>query len=182
MILGLDVSTSCIGYCVKEEDEIKKMHYIKFSPKKSLMEKAAEFENFLKILLVEQMPIETIYIEEPFLGFGKGMSSAKTITTLYSFNGIVQFICYKLTGKDAHLVNVNRARKALGIKTVAVKKCGIPVKEQVFNWVHNKLLYPWPKKVLKSGPRKGCEIVINEARDMSDAWVIASAGQILIQK
>ena len=180
MILGLDVSTSCIGYCLKEGKDIKAMHYIKFSSKKTLMEKAKIFEEWLTVLLSKNN-VHQIYVEEPFLGFGKGMSSAKTITTLYSFNGIVQFICYKATQKEVHLINVNRARKSLGIKTIAVKKCGIPVKEQVFNWVNNKLLYPWPKKVLKSGPRKGTEIIIAEARDMSDAWVIASAGQILIQ-
>ena len=181
MILGLDVSTSCIGYCVKDDKNIVALNYIKFTSKQTMMEKAKIFENFLKILLVEKMPIDTIYIEEPFLGFGKGMSSAKTITTLYSFNGIIQFICYKLTGKEAHLVNVNRARKCLGIKTQTVKKSGIPIKEQVFNWVDSHIKSKWPTKILKSGPRKGTEIIINEARDMSDAWVVASAGQILIQ-
>lgn len=180
MILGLDVSTSCIGYCVKDKEEIKVLNYIKFSSKNSMMEKAKIFEDFLTILL-RQNDINEIYIEEPFLGFGKGMSSAKTITTLYSFNGITQFICYKLTNKEAHLVNVNRARKCLGIKTQTVKKSGIPIKEQVFNWVDDHTKYKWPTKILKSGPRKGTKIIINEARDMSDAWVVASAGQKLIQ-
>ena len=33
-------------------------------------------------------------------------------------------------------------------------------------------------KILQSGPRKGQKIIIDEAYDMADAWVIAKAGYI----
>jgi hypothetical protein len=36
----------------------------------------------------------------------------------------------------------------------------------------------WPTKVLQGGPNKGQEIVIEEAKDMADAWVIAKAGYL----
>jgi hypothetical protein len=35
---------------------------------------------------------------------------------------------------------------------------------------------------LKSGPRKGLEIIINESRDMADAWVISTAGLVKSRK
>ena len=33
----------------------------------------------------------------------------------------------------------------------------------------------FPKKIMKSGPRKGEEVFVDEASDMSDSWVIGKA-------
>ena len=79
------------------------------------------------------------------------------------------------------VLNVARARKLLQIKTQSKKKTGIPVKDQVFAWVTRHLNAEWPTKVLQSGPRKGQEIIIEEAKDMADAWVVAKAGYISSQ-
>jgi hypothetical protein len=109
------------------------------------------------------------------------MSSARTITRLAAFNGIVQYICYDVLGFIPELVSVSEARKLSGIKTQSKKKVGKEVKEQVFDWVDEHLQYSWPTKILQSGPRKNKEIIIPESRDMADAWVVANAGFVKIQ-
>ena len=76
------------------------------------------------------------------------------------------------------MLNVARARKLLSIKTQSKKKAGKDVKQQVFEWVTNHLSPTWPTKILQSGPRKGQEVIIDEAYDMADAWVVAKAGYI----
>ena len=69
----------------------------------------------------------------------------------------------------------------LNIKIMRKKKCGIDTKQQVFNWVKGELpKFKWPTKILKSGPRRGEEILLPECLDMSDAYVIARAGSVNI--
>ena len=49
-------------------------------------------------------------------------------------------------------------------------------KEFVLNWVNEDLKgFDWPKKILKSGPNKGKERLINGCYDMADAYVIGKA-------
>ena len=52
------------------------------------------------------------------------------------------------------------------------------MKEQVFEWVTAHLAAKWPTKILQSGPRKGTEVIVKEAYDMADAWVVAKAGYV----
>ena len=108
----------------------------------------------------------------------RGTSSAQTITRLAAWNGICQYLSYQVFGCHPEMLNVARARKLLQIKTQSKKKAGKDVKQQVFEWVTEHLNPTWPTKILQSGPRKGQEIIIDEAYDMADAWVIAKAGYI----
>ena len=176
MILGLDVSTSTTGYCVLASDgTIKEIGYIPLSREPELAIKGVLFMDKLTDIL-DRFDVDRIIIEKIFTRYGKGMSSAQTITRLASFNGIVQFICYQQTGKIPELIPVAEARKIVGIKTTTKKKAGKPVKEQVFEWALENVDYQWPTKVLKSGPRKGQTTYLNEAYDMCDAWVVAKSG------
>jgi len=95
---------------------------------------------------------------------------------LASFNGIIQYVSYEDFGVEPCLLNVNQARKSVGLKTQSQKKCGIQTKDQVFSWVKTQIKYQWPTKILKSGPRKGLCINLPECFDMADAYVIARAG------
>ena len=177
MILGLDVSTATVGYTVLDlEGNLLEMSYISLTKTKGLTKKAFVFRNNLKKILQSHPQIEHVYIEEYFQKFARGMSSARTITLLAGFNGIVQFICEDEIGICPELIPVNTCRSLVGIKTQSKKKAGKDVKEQVFEWVDAHLKYNWPTKVLQSGPRKGLKITIAETRDMADAWVVAKAG------
>ena len=178
MILGLDVSTSTVGWCLLEGEKIKDIGFISLSKGKSLVEKAAIFEKNLSII-ADLRNITHVFIEAPLQRFSPGRSSAGTLVKLASFNGVTQFVCYQKLGISPELLNVTSARKSIGIQTQTQKKAGIPVKEQVFGWVENKLqTIVWPEKVLKSGPRKGQSIRLPECFDMADAYVIAMAGDM----
>lgn len=175
MILGLDVSTSTTGYCVlSNEGEIKEIGYVSLSKEPELAIKGALFQEKLKDIL-NRFSVQRIIIEKIFTRYGKGMSSAQTITRLAAFNGIVQFVCYHESKIIPELIPVSEARKLVGIKTVPTKKAGKPVKEQVFEWALQNVDYSWPKKILKGGPKKGSAVYKDEAYDMCDAWVVAKS-------
>ena len=115
-----------------------------------------------------------VAIEEPLQSFARGLSSAKTLFTLAKFNGIIQYIVFSL-GLIPTVINVNNARKLVGIK-IDKKDKTKNTKEQVLEQVQNlNSSLIWPKRVLKSGTRKGLEIYDDCCYDRADAWVIGKA-------
>lgn len=179
MILGLDASTSVVGLAIIDEQtgQIVYTDYLKLTGKatKKMIDKAAAVKEWLQKIKTKYQ-ITKVYIEDYAIKFARGKSSASTITKLAAWNGICQWIAYDIFGLYTEALNVTEARKKLGIKTLSVKKCGIDVKEQVFDQVMKNYNLTWPTKVLSSGPRKGQTVYINEARDMTDAYVVAKAG------
>lgn len=175
MILGLDVSTSIVGYTILEEDKVIECSYIDLRKEKHFFKKAEIVESVIKSLL-EKYRINHVYIEDILQSFSGGMSSAKTITQLARFNGIVSHISFRLSGVTPVYINVNSARKLLGLKID--KNSNIDKKEQVRLWVDKKVKksIEWPTKVLKSGPNKGNEVLNTSSYDMADSFVIALAG------
>ncbi len=174
--LGLDISTSCTGWCILNgTGEIQEIGYIDTSKEKSLFKKAVIVSDHLDALR-EKFKIEDIFIEENLQSFRSGFSSARTISTLAKFNGIVSFLCFEKFRKEPVFLNVNSARKSLNISIKRKKDGGLPVKEQLLEWATRNVKYSWPRKVLKSGPRKGCEVPDPRAYDMIDAYVVAKAG------
>ena len=100
MILGLDVSTSTIGWCVLDsKGGFIDCGFIPLSKSPTLISKAKlSSAEFCKIFL--KYPVEKVYIEECLQRFTRGMSSAATITKLASFNGIIQYVSYEDFGVD----------------------------------------------------------------------------------
>ena len=176
MILGLDISTSCTGFSIIDKDKnLIEMNSVSLSKKKCLYEKTKDIEKAFKN--IEKYNIDTIYVEENLQAFRTGFSSAKTISTLARFNGMVSLIAFNTFGILPENINVNQARKVVGIKIIKEKICGKSTKEQVVDWVDKDLLgVEWPTKVLKSGPRKGKKIIDSSSYDMADSYVIAVAG------
>ena len=125
--------------------------------------------------------IDRVCIEENLQTFKTGLSSAKTLASLARFNGIVSYLSQKVYGISPEFLNVNSARKSVGIKLIKKRQGGKPTKEQVFDWVTQDLEnsgkpQQWPMKTMKSGPRKGQVILDPQTYDMTDAYVIARAG------
>ena len=177
-ILGLDISTSCTGWCVLDKTgEILKIGYIDTSKKKSLFEKASFVKRKISEINID-FEIEKIFIEENLQSFRSGFSSAKTISTLAKFNGIVSYICVEEFDSEPVFFNVNSARKLLGISLRRKRDGGAPTKEQLFSWAKNNVKYAWPDKKLKSGPRKGSIVTDPRSYDMIDAYIIARSGYI----
>ncbi len=174
--LGLDISTSCTGWCILDNNfEINKIGYIDTSKSKTIYEKANIVKREISNINLFN-DISHIFIEENLQSFRSGFSSAKTISTLAKFNGIVSYICFQEFSKEPVFFNVNSARKSLGISLKRKKDGGLPTKEQLLEWAINNIDYEFPKKTLKTGPRKGREIIDPRSSDMIDAYIIARAG------
>ena len=176
MILGLDISTSCTGWSIIDSNNtLIDQGFILLTDLDNLFEKANRVQQKL-IEINESHRGIVIAVEENLQAFRPGLSSAKTLLTLARFNGIVSYIAEQIFESEPAFINVNTARKSLGLKIV--RKCdgGSPAKEQVIKWVSNEIPgYSWPKKILSRGPRKGVEILSPGCYDMADAYVIARA-------
>ena len=181
MILGLDISTSCTGWCILNTDgTLLKMGYIPLSKVSCLFSKAEVISKFLSDTNLFH-EINHIFIEENLQAFRPGLSSAKTLITLARFNGIVSYLCKKEFSMVPEYLNVNSARKSLGIKIARGKKANKSTKDQILDWVSVELVdYDWPTKVLKTGKRKGQKVFEPGCYDMADSYVIAQAGKMNI--
>lgn len=153
------------------------MGYIPLSSYDSAYQKARRVREELSGLHIRH-DIDKVYIEENLQAFRPGLSSAKTLLTLARFNGIVSYIAQEEFYCTPEFLNVNVARKSVGLKIISKRKGGAPTKEQVLEWVSQQVKFDWPKKTLKSGPRKGLEIFEPGCYDVADAYVIAQAGTI----
>ena len=185
-ILGLDISTSCTGWCVMDTEsppdhQMFDMGYILISKEKGSYRKAQKVLDVLNEISLKY-DIEYIFIEENLQTFRTGLSSAKTLATLARFNGIVSYLCEEVFRLEPSFLNVNNARRQVGMKLIRKSKGGKPTKEQVMEWVNQDIIknsridYQWRTKTLKSGPRKGVVILDPVCYDMADAYVIARAG------
>ena len=110
--LGLDVSTSCIGWCVLgPEGRLTALGYIPLSKIEGLYQKAQKASDELSTLHL-RYDITEVFIEENLQAFRPGLSSAKTLLTLARFNGIVGYIAHQQFGFEPKYINVNAARKS----------------------------------------------------------------------
>jgi len=185
-ILGLDVSTSCTGWCVLGLGDdgsvhVEKMGYIPLQKIKSFSEKATITRTALKDIK-STYKINNIFIEENLQVFRSGFSSAKTLVTLARFNGVVSFLSWETFNLDPQFMNVNAARKSVGLKIIRKSQGGDPTKTQVYNWVDSQLEpgYQWPMKTLKGGPKRGEVRLDPVSYDMADAYVVARAGCLVV--
>lgn len=184
--LGLDISTSCTGYAISEVDSrggtIKViLGSIKLDHLDGLTAKANHVKQVLEDLK-KSYTFCTVYVEENMQAFRPGASSAQTLVKLAKFNGIVCYICSQVLGVEPTGVNVNHARKTLGINLQREKICGVSTKEQIYRWVITQPLLSdqkWPTKKMTSGPRKGAEVLETSAYDMADAFVVVISGPLL---
>jgi hypothetical protein len=181
LILGLDISTSCTGWAILDDaGKFIDAGYIELKKEKNIYEKSNKVKSFLTGLSKEYQ-ITSVFIEENLQAFRPGLSSAKTLMTLSRFNGMVSLSCFDIFEKPPEMLNVNAARKSIGLKITRKKDGGKPTKEQVLVWARERLSgssFEWPVKVLRGGPNKGKTVVEPGCYDLADALVIASAGML----
>jgi len=174
LLLALDISTSCTGYCLFNEDELIDIGHIDLSKHKGLYEKATHVKDRI-LILNHHYKIDRVVVEENLQAFRPGLSSAKTLMTLAQFNGVVRWICHEHLFVEVVAINVNTARKSVGLK-IDKKDKSKTTKEKVLDWVSaDDPSIKWPTKILKSGPNKGQKRICNEAYDMADAYVIGKS-------
>ena len=182
-ILGLDVSTRIVGYTLiaAKTGDHEYSSAIVLDSKASFVARGTQIHDVLEDLNIKY-DISEVWIEEPFMMFSKGGSSAQTMSRLSSFNGSIQYMCYMTFGLEPNMINANHARKTLDIKIKREKVCGISTKDQILAWVKLKLPeFSWPTKVLKSGPRKGQTVEEASCYDIADSFVVANSGFVKSQ-
>ena len=179
MILGLDVSTSIIGITiVDDKGKIVKTDALDLRNKNHYPDVYAKYKKVFET--IRHLRHETwyegnckfshIFIEQSLQMFRSGFSSAKTLSTLSSFNGVVTYLCFRELGIKPEHISASSARKLCGIKIAK----GTKAKEQVVKF----LLDNEPEFVVeytKSGNLKP------EYYDIADSIVIAKAGYATCQ-
>ena len=165
MILGLDVSTSKIGYCILDYDQKLIVHDVmKFKPLQ-LEDRAEIFYQFLRDIKKEYK-IKDIFVEQPFSMFGGGRTTAMTMSKLQRFNGMCSFAIRRVFSKNPTLIAANKARGLVGLKI----KRGDDTKKKIIEWVEKKYPKDFIVELTSYGnPRPGTD-------DKADAIVIALAG------
>lgn len=163
MILGLDVSTSRIGWAiVNDKGELIDSDFFKTNPQQDLEQRASDFESKVLRPLKSKYGISEVRIEEPFSMFSGGKTTAKTMSSLQRFNGMVSLLAHQQFGKPPTLVGATTARSRVGIKVPR----GTKAKEVVLDWVANKFDNFIMETTKHGNPKPGLD-------DEADAIVIA---------
>jgi len=179
IVLGLDISTSCTGWCIlNDKVQIIDIGYIDTGKEKCIFKKANTVKSKLE-KINNSHNIERIFIEENLQSFRSGFSSAQTLSKLSKYNGIISYICNEEFLIAPEFINVNKARKTVGIKLKRKKDGGKDTKIQLLDWAKINVRFDWPDKILKSGPRKGQKVTDQRAYDMIDAYIISAAGLVI---
>ena len=171
MILGLDISTSITGATVI--DDSGKVIYNEawdLRKYKDFFEKATVVKN--KIWQLEDtFLINKVYIEQSLQSFRSGFSSAKTLSTLSRFNGVISWLCYNTLEVKPEYIAATSARKKCGITVPKGTKAKQVVIKHIIDNVPSVLI-----EYTKHGnPKPHCY-------DKADSWVIARAGWIECQQ
>jgi len=168
MILGLDVSTSITGYTVVSGGKILLSGAWDTRKYKDFFKKVeAVKEGLEEIYETYGQEIESVYIEQSLQSFRSGFSSAKTLSTLSRFNGIVSWLIYDKYQITPDYIAATSARKLCGIKISKGEKAKAVVlkflldNEPSFSVDYTKNGNPKP-----------------ESYDIADSIVIAKAGVV----
>ena len=185
MILGIDISTSITGFAIVADGELVFYDSIDMRKYKNIFDKTIAIKEKLLDLYemyqcdnenkfrigASEYPIEHIYIEQSLHMFMGGKSSAKTLSTLTRFNGIVSWLVYELFEIRPKFIGATSARKQAGIKVPRGQKAKQVVLQHLLdNEPAFKIEYT------KHGNPKP------DSFDKADAIVIAKAGYNLEQK
>ena len=168
MILGLDISTSITGYTLINGDKVILNSAWDTRKYKDFFEKVIHVKAGLEEIYEQYGgQIEAVYIEQSLQSFRSGFSSAKTLSTLSRFNGIVSWIVFDKYKIKPEYLAAPTARKLCGIKIPR----GFKAKAVVLKF----LLDNEPGFVIdytRNGNPKP------ESYDRADSLIIAKAGVI----
>jgi hypothetical protein len=182
VVLGIDISTSITGFAVAADGQLLHYSSIDLRKYKGPFNKANALKEYIEDLFENYQldqegsfgwgesthPITSIYIEQPLHMFMRGKSSAKTLSTLMTFNGIVSWLVYELFEIEPQYIAATSARKHCGIKVKRGEKAKEVVlkhlleNEKAFKIEYTKFGNPKP-----------------ESYDRADAIVVARAGDII---
>jgi len=181
MILGVDISTSITGFAIVTDNVLVYYDSIDLRKYKGVFAKTIamkeklmdiyemyQLDNDDRLVGDSEFPIEHIYIEQSLHMFMGGKSSAKTLSTLTRFNGIVSWLLFELFEMEPQFIGASSARKRAGIKVPRGEKAKqVVLKYLLDNEPTFKIQY-----TSKGNPKP-------ESFDRADAIIIARAGDII---
>ena len=131
--LGLDASTTCVGYAFTRDKKILNMGFIDIKKQKTPRDKVQKvLEELNSFDYIDE--VMDINIEDNLSGFAGGRTSQQTIIKLAKFNAV---LCFMLENFDfnVHSINPMTARKQVFGKA-RVK--GVKAKDFVKRQIENK--------------------------------------------
>ncbi len=171
-ILGLDISTSVVGLAILNEDkDIVTYNAIKFKANTDLESRADFLTKGIQILDA-QWRIKHVFVEQPFIAFSGGKTTAVTMSKLQRFNGMCCYGLYSVFGVSPTLIQANKARGLCGIKIPRGQKA----KPIVLEWVEKTYQENFTYEMTRHGNPKPTTY------DMADAVVVARAGIELLDQ
>jgi len=128
--LGLDASTTCVGYAFTEDKKILDMGFIDIKKEKTPKDKVQKVLDFLhQSSYIDS--VDDINIEDNLSGFAGGRTSQQVIIKLAKFNAI---LCFMLENFEYNVNSINpmTARKQVfGKARVKGKKAKQFVQEEI---------------------------------------------------
>ena len=130
VILGLDASTTCVGYAFTEDKKILDMGFIDIKKEKTPKDKVQKvLEKLNESSYINE--VTDINIEDNLSGFAGGRTSQQVIIKLAKFNAILCFMLENFEFK-VHSINPMTARKnVFGKARVKGKKAKQFVQEEI---------------------------------------------------
>lgn len=163
-VLGFDVSSSCIGYCLLEWNNVTNdikfvsVDYFKPTKKGNILERLRDTRDHMADIINKLRP-DYIGIEDIIM-FMPHRSSANTIITLAVFNRMMGLLSFDYMSKPPVLYGVMDIRRGL-------QKHGEPKKEDMPELVAEHLGITFPWEYNKKGNIK------LENGDMADGMAVA---------
>jgi len=150
--LGLDASTTCVGYAFTEDKKILDMGFIDIKKEKTPKEKVFKVLDFLnKSSYIDK--VFTIYVEDNLQGFAGGRTSQQVIVKLAKFNAILCFVLEDMLEMEVHNINPMTARKNVfgkarvkGIKAKEFVKMKIEEMYDTKKWCKKTIRGNWDKR------------------------------------
>ncbi len=163
-IIGIDCSSSTIGYCVLEITKRKKIKFIACSylkpPKKGNIFERLKVVKKEIIALLYRYKITHAAIEDIIL-FMPRRSTAQTITLLAIFNRVVGLTIFETLEQSPELYSVMDIRRRLKLSDK------VPSKEEMPQVISSHLGIKFPYEFKKNGKEK------DENMDMADGAGVA---------
>ena len=149
--LGLDASTTCVGYAFTKDEKILDMGFIDIKKQKTPKEKVQKVLEFLNESSYIDEVID-INVEDNLSGFAGGRTSQQVIIKLAKFNAILCFMLEQLDF-EVHNINPMTARKQVfgkarvkGMKAKDLVKMKIEEMYDTEHWCKTTTRGNWDKR------------------------------------
>ena len=150
--LGLDASTTCVGYAFTQDKKILDMGFIDIKKEKTPKDKVQKVLGFLnKSSYIDE--VMDINIEDNLSGFAGGRTSQQVIIKLAKFNAILCFMLENIFDIEPNNINPMTARKNVfgkarvkGIKAKDLVKMKIEEMYNTSKWCKETKTGLWDKR------------------------------------